>query len=213
MSLSRPDGYRLGAGKERVSLDVFSNFFVEEFGLTPESIEGYQDNFLYGDFRLDSSTTIEVKSQPIDPVRYKENFVEVFEVTENPLHVDGFTKVADYLQISQKVLSCIPVRDMRTGSRAPLGTQPFVSVSITSMTYARWIAYVNSAGGGKHIYLYDQTELLSHLRRTVRRGFVRGAGNSNEDTFGLFVPLPKHRWERGSDGWVYAGSDKSPQMT
>lgn len=212
MNLSRPDGYRLGVGKEQVSLDVFSEFWSAEFQMVPTRIEGADDNYRFGDFRLDSSTTIEVKGQPINPHRYAENFVEVFEVTHNPMHADGFSQLARHLQVSEKVLSCIPVKT-QTGARVPLGHQKRVSVSITSMTNARWTAYVNPADGGSHIYLYDRAELLGHIRRVIRKGFVRGAGNSNDDTFAVFVPLPVHRWERTDDRWVYTGSDKSFRKT
>ena len=212
MSLSRPDGYRLSVGKEQVSLDVFSDFWSAEFKVVPTRIEGAEENFRFGDFRLDSSTTIEIKGQPINPQRYPQNFVEVFEITQNPRHADGFSQLARHLQVSEKVLSCIPVKTP-TGTPAPLGHQKRISVSITSMTNARWTAYVNPADGGTHIYLYEQDELLSHIRRVVRRGFVRGAGNSNDDTFAVFVPLPTHRWERTGGRWAYAGSDESFRKT
>jgi hypothetical protein len=212
VSLSRPDGYRLAVGKEEVSLDVFSDFWDAEFGGVLERIEGAEDNYRFGDFRLDSYTTIEVKGQPINPYRYPQNFVEVFEVTQNQRHAGGFGELARHLQMSEKVLSCIPVKT-QSGERVPLGRQKRVSVSVTSMTAAGWIAYVNAAEGGCHIYLYDQSELLGHIRRVVRHGFVRGAGNSNDDTFAVFVPLPVHRWERTDGRWVYAGSDESFRKT
>jgi hypothetical protein len=213
MSLSRPEGYRLARGKEDVSLDVFRGFLMTEFGLDPAPIEGAEDNYRFGDFRLDASTTIEVKGQPIDPYRYEQNFVEIFEVTHNPMHADGFSQLASHLQMSPKVLSCVSVRDVRAATRAPLGHQKRVSVSITSMTAARWTAYVNALDGGTHIYLYDQAELLGHIRRGVRRGFVRGAGNSNEDTFGMFIPVPVNRWERRDGDWIYTGTSGTPVKT
>lgn len=206
MSLSRSDGYRLSIGKEELALDAFSAFWLDQGGSPLERITEAEENYLFGDFRIGASTTIEVKGQPIDPYRYSQNFVEVFELTNNPRHVNGFTQLAQYLQVSEKVLSCIPVRTSN-GTTVPLGYQKHVSVSITSMTSARWIAYVNVADGGTHLYLYESKELVDHIRRAVRKGFIRGAGNSNDDTFAVFVPLPKHRWERREGLWSYEGRE------
>jgi len=70
---------------------------------------------------------------------------------------------------------------------------------------------VNYSNGGQHIYLYERTEILRYLSDGVKRGLVRGAGNSNEDTYAAFVPLARMRWSRRNGNWVATGDQ--PEAT
>ena len=71
--------------------------------------------------------TIECKGQPIDPVRYPQNFVEVFEITSNPRHEGGLTRVAEILGVPVDDISEARVKNR--GVR--VGGPQCVSVSVT----------------------------------------------------------------------------------
>lgn len=207
MALTRTEGYKKSSGKEQQGLDVFSAFLQEKFDISVVPITGYENNFRLGDFRINKNVTIEVKSQPIDPYKYSNNFVEVFEQTWNPLHEDGFHLLSKYMKIPEDELEQVLVSSSGTKSR--LGRPQFMSISITSMVGSQFTAYVNQRDGGAHIYLYERKEILQNIWHGIQKGLVRGAGNSNEDTFGVFVPLPRWRWEQTPDGWLFAG-DQEP---
>ena len=207
MALTRTEGYKKSSGKEQQGLDVFSGFLQEKFDLSAAPITGYENNYRFGDFRINENITIEVKSQPIDPYKYTHNFVEVFEQTWNPLHEDGFHLLSKYMKMPEDELEQVLVSSGGTKSR--LGRPQFMSISITSMVGSQFTAYVNQRDGGAHIYLYERKEILQNIWHGFQKGLVRGAGNSNEDTFGVFVPLPRWRWERTPDGWLFVG-DQEP---
>lgn len=207
--VSRNEGYRRGAGKEQISIAVLQEFLQVKLGKTGELITGYEDNYRFGDLRFPGGATIECKGQPIDPVRYKQNFVELFEVTRNDLHLGGLQRLAELLRMSVADLERCNVRFR--GSTSRVGNLARVSVSVTSIASSAFTAYVNYINGGQHIYLYERTEILRYLSDGVKRGLVRGAGNSNEDTYAVFVPLARMRWSRLNGDWVAAGDQ--PEST
>lgn len=201
--ISRRDGYLRGAGKEELSIAILQRFFKTMIGLSGETILGARDNYEHGDLRFPTGATIECKGQPIDPNRYKQNFVEVFEVTNNPQHGEGFRRLGDILRIAPDRLAEIPVTVGNT--QYLLGRQTRVSLSVLSMHHASYTAYVNYEDGGRFIYLYEKDEIVNQVREAVLKGLRRGAGNSNQDTFSVFVPIAKMRWERSGSDWVYKG--------
>jgi hypothetical protein len=88
--VTRSEGYRRGVPKEEAALQVVESFFERELSVRLERITNREENYRQGDFRVNGSkATIECKRQPIDPVRYPQNFVEVFETTSNPRHEGG----------------------------------------------------------------------------------------------------------------------------
>ncbi len=201
--ITRSQGYGLSAGKEEPALAAAQDFFERVIGVRVERITGAQENYERGDFLAPSGVSIECKGQPIDPARYKQNFVEIFEVTENERHRDGLTTVAQLLGIDLSRAERIPVRIKGRGVPTPLGRPDFISVSIRSMAASGWTIYVNHVGG--HVYLYSSDEIMEHLRSTAPLGLARGAGRSNEDTFAVFIPLAKRRWLRSDGAWCWAG--------
>ncbi|MGA1361795.1 MAG: hypothetical protein ACO36A_02610 [Ilumatobacteraceae bacterium] len=203
--VTRNEGYGRGAGKEELALTALRGFLTEKIGNAGDEITGYDDNYRMGDLRFPSGTTVECKGQPIDPARYTQNFVEVFEVTRNDLHMGGLDRAAELLGMSVADLTRTSVRVR--GTTGTVGDQPRVSVSISSIATAGFTAYVNYVDGGRHIYVYERDELMGHIRTAARRGFVRGAGNSNEDTFAVFVPLSRMRWSRSGASWRAAGDE------
>ena len=203
--VTRNEGYRRGAGKEDLSIAILQEFLRSRIGNPGTVINDPQENYLHGDLRFPRPATIECKGQPIDPGKYRQNFVEIFEVTANPRHADGFGSLASALGLEPRVLAATNVR--AGGTTSQVGVLPFVSVSIRSIVSSAFTAYVNYKDGGKHIYLYSRDEILGHIRSALRgNGFVRGAGNSNEDTFAVYVPLPGMRWSRQAGVWTANGS-------
>jgi hypothetical protein len=206
--ISRSQGYQLSAGKEEGGLLEAARFFREVMGTRLERVESPEENYRLGDFRTQSGVTLECKRQPIDPRRYPQNFVEVFELTANERHRAGFRDLAALLGLTTVELESTRYQDHRGGSssRAVLGRPDHVSVSITSIAGSAFTIYVNPDGG--HLYLYESAELMGHIRTAVRgNGLHRGMGRSNEDTFAVLVPLSEMRWSiEPSGSWRYSGS-------
>jgi hypothetical protein len=204
--VSRSEGYRRGASKEGLALEVFAAFAMRKLRVRLLQISDAEENYRYGDFRSPSGATVECKGQPIDPQRYPLNFVEVFEVTGNDRHRGGFEDLADLLAMRPEQLADVQVEDRTMRSTYPLGCPDRVSVSIRSIAQSQYTAYVNYQDGGRHIYLYSRDELMHHILSECRRGFLRGAGRSNEDTFAVKVPLAEARWWRTQGNyWEFGG--------
>jgi hypothetical protein len=203
---TRREGYQLSVGKESIALEVAALFFAGALGIPLEVITDEADNYALGDFRTASGATIECKGQPIDPVKYPLNFVEVFEITHNERHRGGLDAVAVLLGMSVDELSRVPVWMPKQKRGAVVGRPDYVSVSIGSFAASKATVYANYLMGGKHIYVYESDELMGHIKRAVPKGMRRGAGVSNDDTFSVQVPLADRRWSRGSDNaWEWRG--------
>lgn len=203
--VTRNEGYGRGAGKEELALAALRGFLKEKIGHRGEEITGYEDNYRLGDLSFPTGVTVECKGQPVDPARYPQNFVEVFEVTANDLHLGGLARAAELL--GMPVDDLVRTRVRARGAAGVVGNQQRVSVSISSIAAAGFTAYVNYLDGGRHIYVYERDELMGHIRTAARQGFVRGAGNSNEDTFAVFVPLSRMRWSRNGTDWRATGDE------
>jgi hypothetical protein len=212
--VSRSEGYRRGAGKERLALDIAAEFFGGGIGIELIEIDDPDENYLLGDWRSPSGETIECKGQPIDPTRYPLNFVEIFEVTENPRHRGGFEDLAELLGIPPTLLEEVTVT-LPDRSAARLGRPPYVSISVRSIYRSAFTVYVNYLDGGRWIYVYERGELTDRIAAAVRRGgLLRGAGKSNEDTFAVKLPIPRARWRRSADfGWTWTGEGSEVDAT
>ena len=209
--VSRSDGYKASQGKEELGLRVVEGFFSEVLDVPLARIEDADDNYRFGDFWAPNGASIECKSQRIDPDQYPRNFVEIFEVTNNSRHEGGFTRVSEILGLSPSGLAEVRLKDRRTSSHRDngashrVGSHERVSVSITSIAAASYTAYVNSSGGGSHLYLYERSELLEAIRSALADGIVRGAGMSNDDTFAVWTTLACKRWRRVGGSWTWSG--------
>jgi hypothetical protein len=202
--ISRNEGYRRSRGKEEPGLAVVESFFVDRVGIVLQRITDADENYRFGDLRCPGGQSIECKRQPIDPVRYRKNFVEVCEETESARHADGFRDLARLLDVDEEWLASVPVT---MGRARQLFGRPWLSVSVTSMAGSALTVYVNPGPPAAHIYVYESPALLDSIRRSMRlEGMVRGAGMSNEDTFAVFLPLPSARWTASRDElWQYTG--------
>lgn len=203
--VSRAEGYRRGAGKESPALAVVQEFFRVVVGVTLEVITDRDENYQLGDLRSPAGVTMECKGQPIDPLKYRQNFIEVFEETHRPEHAGGFRELAALLGMAPERLAELDVV-LRDGTRVVLDSLPHVSVSIHSFFNSPLTTYVNYRDGGKWIYVYDRRELTGHIKEAVPKGLRRGMGNSNEDTFAVLIPIAEKRWQRARGHWQWAGA-------
>lgn len=205
--VSRSEGYRRALGKEEGALTVAAKLMREVVGVELRRIEDRAENYERGDFRAPSGCTLECKGQPIDPVKYPQNFVEVFEETRNADHASGLSELAVLLDMSEEQLAAARVRDRRRPPRGQtkVGRVPNVSVSIHTFAAASYVIYVNTFG--RVVYVYDSRELLNLIREAVRvHGFQRGMGRSNEDTYAVLVGLPSAIWRGDMNGWTFTGT-------
>lgn len=207
MTISRSEGYRRGADKAEGGLVSAEAFFREAIGVLPDRITGEDDNPGPGDFRFPTGRTMECKRQPIDPSRYKSNFVEVFELVADGERTDGFARLGQLLDVPVSELEATRVLDYSQARHAPrattLGRVDSVSVSIESIAGSDFTLYVNP---DVHIYIYLSDELMNAIRYAmVRDGLRRGMGRSNDDTFAALVDLAGMRWSRLGSGWRYVG--------
>src|SRR4051795_7176329 len=96
----------------------------------------------------------------------------------------------------------------RSSSVYRLSDEPRLSVSVHTFVKAALVVYVTP---GRHIYVYRSDDLLALIRLALireaphGRPMVRGAGNSNADTFAVFVPLADWRWSSSNSSWAYCG--------
>lgn len=208
--VSRNEGYRLGAPKEAEGLHLAAEFLAALARTEVERIEGQEENYLHGDLRLPGGGTVECKRQPIDPFRYPQNFVEVYEETRNPLHAEGFDALATVLGLSPDDLAEVAVHDCRRRAgvlQTTVGRPAGVSISVRSMAGSTLTMYVNPDARMRHVYVYESATLLNQIRAAVRqKGLQRGRGRSNVDTFAVNVPVPRLRWASPTTGtWLYNG--------
>jgi hypothetical protein len=204
MAITRTEGYKLGVSKEQGALDVFTDFMSQKLNIDAEFITDKTENWKSGDFKLSNGKYIEVKGQPVDPEKYPVNFIEIGEVTDKPYHANGYKVLEDILKLSSP-LSDVKVFDKPKSSYYKLGEPYALSVSIASMGNNTTYAYVNQTK--EIVYLYTAKTLLNLIRESlVKRGIVKGAGKSNEDTLGLFVPNATAIWKKINGEWKFIGS-------
>jgi len=205
--ISRAEGYRRSVGKERLGLEVAQNFLHTVLSECSALVDDRVLNYTHGDLVVASGKYIEVKTQPIDPTRYRQNFVELFEKTQKQEHADGFDRVARLLGMAPDCLASTRVTSRETPN-LPLGMLPYVSVSIESFSTAACVMYVNPYFQTKYVYCYEKPFLRSQIAHALAtKGLGRGLGNSNRDTFSVFIDYPDAVWSFDHDtGWRYAGA-------
>jgi hypothetical protein len=204
MAITRTEGYKLGVSKEQGALDVFEDFMKHKLNIDVEFVTDKTENWKQGDFKLSNGKYIEVKGQPVDPEKYPVNFIEIGEITNKPYHTDGFKQLQDVLGLTFP-LSDVKVWDKPKNAGYSLGEPYALSVSIASMGNNTTYAYVNQTK--EIVYLYTAATLLGLLRDALaKKGIIKGAGKSNEDTLGVLVPNAKAIWKKENGEWKFIGS-------
>lgn len=203
MKLTRTEGYRRAEGKEQAGIDLARAFLDDMVGIHCGDVEG-DENRTHGDLLAPSGDTIEVKRQPIDPLKYPANFIEIMEdMTRDPKprHERGFARTAEILSMAPSLLAKLQVSS--NGKTSRLGMLSHASASMESMTRAKFVIYANP--DLEVISMYSSMALLRDVRKNARRKLVRGAGNSNEDTIATFVPNSHASFRRVDGEWQNYG--------
>jgi len=212
--ITRDEGYARGRGKEDPTIEVVRDCIRTVIGLDAQIIEDRERNRLHGD--LEMVGTAECKGQPIDPDRYQNNFVEVFEdmlIGGRPHHGDGFARTAEILGLSTRELAEVTYLDHRTPDVPvrSVGVLPRVSTSMESIDGSDLTIYANADPNHTYVYFYTRSFLIRCVReKVVSGGLQRGMGNSNEDTFGVLVQVSPARWRRVDGVWAFVGSGTPP---
>jgi hypothetical protein len=207
--LERNQAYKQNAHKEKFAVDVFEDFIQSKIKTQYSLTESYEENWKFGDIKLDTGKYIEVKGQAIDPNKYNGlNFIEIGELTQNPLHKDGLSKLE---LILQKRLDTAKVENKVTNTKETLGSPEFLNVAITSLANGTTYAYVNHQT--KVVYLYSASKLLRLITEAIDKdGIVLGAGKSHKDTLGVKVSIPVAIWKKENDTWNFIGTGNEEQI-
>lgn len=213
MAVTRSEGYRRSRGKEERTLCVVRSCMREVLGIDPGFIRDPERNRTEGDIDC-GSTTAECKGQPIDPDAYRNNFVEVMEdttSTRKAVHRDGFARTSQILGLDPSRLAACFYTDRRTSSRRRVDALAYVSCSLESIAGSEITIYANSDPKRTFVYFYSREYLIAQIHDAVTRNrMCRGAGNSNQDTFGVFVPNSPARWQQRNGAWGYVGPGSPP---
>lgn len=206
--VTRAEGYERGRGKETATIELVIDCCASIGIGTPTVIDEPLRNRKVGDLEL--GNTAECKGQPIDPDRYVRNFVEVFEDTTRsakPYHANGFARTAEILGLSVEEFAERSYVDCRADRvTCTLGVIAYVSASLESIAGSSLTIYANADPIRSFVYFYSRDRLLSFVREQVLQGGLRrGMGESNEDTFGVLVPVSPARWKREDGRWTFVG--------
>lgn len=184
--MALPDHYRRALMVEEAGLSIVE-VFLRRLRIDHDRIRDPDANMFHGDFLCASGATVEVKTQPIDPVRYPQNFAEVCSYSRNRDDLDTVCMILG------RDISAWPVHDARTDvpreATRPLGHAQ-VACQIRAIAGSEFTFYVHPVGAA--LYAYERDELLSHMRDATK--LVRGPGRSHPNTLGCFVPLARMRW-------------------
>lgn len=203
--MDRNTAYKLGRPKEQKGLDTFKDFATSKLGIDLRFVTDYIENWTKGDYELPNGKYVEVKGQGINPNLFGgNNFIEVGEITNNPLHKDGYEKLSDILGLDIE-LSEVKVYNKVTKQLEKLGKVENLNISITSLANGSIYSYVNNVEGN-FIYLYSAKTLLEEIKYAIgNHKLVRGAGNSHKDSLCLFIKTPVAIWEKINGQWVFIG--------
>jgi hypothetical protein len=188
-TLTRAEGYKKAKGKEELSNAVFMDW-ANNYNLTVDKVNGYENNRLYGDFII-NKTFIECKSQPIG--NYNQNFIELGEVTNKDYHADGWLKLLTTMK------------------------EYGVNVCDHSVAYSHFnFALTPPSNGAMMFYINTKTELIyvysSKLFMKLvaegisKKGMQRGLGNSNQDSVSCFIPNSQATFQKINGVWEYTGT-------
>lgn len=199
--ITRNEGYRRSAGKEELSLAIFDEW-ATQYNITNSRIEGYENNRLQGDIMLQNKSTIELKSQNIGA--YAQNFIEVGELTTNPLHATGYDKLCLILEpYGVSALSEVKVTN-RDKSVTTFGVPRFFNVGFTPVANGANIMYINN--DTSLMYFYTAKKFMSLVANAiVNKGFSRGLGMANEDSVSVFIPNSEVAWKKNNGTFAYIG--------
>lgn len=199
--ITRNQGYRLSKGKEEASQELFTEW-ADTFGIDAMKIEGYENNRIKGDY-FTGINTLELKSQNIGA--YAQNFIEIGEITKNPIHADGYNRLSEiFAPFGISDLSNVSVIN-RDKTVVKFGTPEFFNVGFTPVTNGANIMYINNATS--LIYFYTAKKFLHLVADAIAaKGFTRGLGRANMDSVAVFIPNSEITWEKRNGVYTYTGN-------
>jgi hypothetical protein len=200
--ITRNQGYRLSKGKEEASQELFTEW-ANTFGVNASKIEGYDNNRLKGDYLLDTGGSLELKSQNIGA--YNQNFIEIGEITNNPIHAEGYDKLSEiFAPYGIDDLSKVNVSN-REKTVVKFGMPEFFNVGFTPVANGANIMYINN--NTSLIYFYTAAKFLHLVADAIqRKGFSRGLGRANMDSIAVFIPNSEISWIKEKGEYVYTGN-------
>lgn len=202
--ITRNQGYRLSKGKEEASQELFIEW-ANTFGVNASKIEGYENNRLKGDYLLDTGGSLELKSQNIGA--YNQNFIEIGEITTNPIHAEGYNKLSEiFTPYGITDLSKVNVTN-REKTVVKFGIPEFFNIGFTPVANGANIMYINN--NTSLIYFYTAAKFMSLVADAIKaKGFTRGLGRANMDSVAVFIPNSEISWQKVNGEYVYTGNRK-----
>lgn len=187
-TLTRAQGYKNNAWKGKIGEEVFEDF-MNFYGIGYNKIEGKTDNMTKGDY-YNGSHYFEVKSQNIG--NYKQNFVELGEITDKEYHADGYKKLVDlFSKYGVNIVSKMkPIKHF--------------NFALTPVANGALMVYINT--NTKLIYIYTAKSFLKSVAEHIKqKGIQVGLGKSNQDTVSSFCMNAKVVFQKEGNKWVYKG--------
>jgi len=187
-TLTRLAGYKASRGKEADSNAIFVDW-ANHYNLSLEEIKGYDNNRLYGDWKL-NSRNVEIKSQNIG--QYSRNFFELGEITNKEYHSEGWSKLVNLMYDNNTDIRNMPHIE-------------FFNFGFTPATNGATVFYINRET--QLIYIYSAAALIKMVSDAVNRtGIQLGLGKANKDTVSCFIPNSKVSFQKLNGQWVYTGT-------
>lgn len=187
-TLTRLAGYKASRGKESESQAIFTDW-ADNYGFNIEEIKGYENNRLYGDWKLNGKK-VEVKSQNIG--KYAYNFFELGEVTDKDYHSDGWNKLTTLMAKYGVDIS-------------RFGSHEMFNFGFTPVTNGAMAFYINRETS--LIYIYSSSALLQLIADGIaNKGINQGLGKANKDTVSTFIPNSKVSFQKINGVWTYTGT-------
>ncbi|MEQ1933167.1 MAG: hypothetical protein ABL962_04725 [Fimbriimonadaceae bacterium] len=217
MNDDRAAKYRAGHGKEEIAINLAQDFLRSVLGVESGFVEDAQLNYECGDLRC-GEKWVEVKGQGINPQKYDQNYVEIFEGPLPSTKHSDFAELAASLKIDEDVLSRVLFTPYtmingrkRAVSRECLGQIQPVSISITNFLKTSAVIYANNwIEGLRYLCVYDSTDLFQQCREAILNNLLtRGRGLSNFVTYAVNIPYSDMIWLIEDDVWTYSGHDEA----
>ena len=187
-TLTRNEGYKRAAGKEQIASAIFLDW-AKHYNFDIEEIKGYESNRTIGDYYLNGKP-VECKSQPIG--KYNQNFIELGEITANPIHSNGWQSLKDML-----ITNGTSITHMEEYT--------YFNYALTPATNGAHMIYINR--DTQLIYVYSSQRFIKEVATAVKeKGIQRGLGKSHKDTLSCFIPNATAVFQKINGEWTYKGT-------
>ncbi len=189
-TLTRAQGYKNNAWKGKLGEEIFEDF-LSFYRIPYTKIEGKTENMENGDYRTPANY-IEVKSQNIG--NYKQNFVELGEITDKEYHSEGYDKLVELFDT------------YGVNIPAKLDRIEYFNFALTPVSNGAIMAYLNIST--KLIYLYTPKTFLTSVAEYInQKGIQQGLGKSNMHTISSFCMNGKVAFQKNGNSWTYNGEN------